>query len=85
MGFKINPLGKPFDVIDTSVTIPSFSSDPASGVDGQMIINTSSCVMKVYFGGSWIELHALVCVGGNYVFQDGNNYVFQDGNSYVYN
>jgi len=62
--------------------IKQVTSDPASAKEGSLIINTSTNIMKVYYGGAWQTLHSL---GADtpyfFLLEDGFNFLQEDGTS----
>lgn len=59
------------------------SSDPASGVDGQLFYNTASNVLKVWFNSVWNTLSGGASGPGvgvdNWLLESGDNWLLESG------
>jgi hypothetical protein len=76
MSYKLNPYDGKHDYYQRP--IPELGSAPATGVDGQMYLNTSDSKIYIYFAGTWYVLHelitsfdALLCETGDFLVQEG--------------
>ena len=56
MAYKINPFSKKLDFYSA---VEQVASTPTSGFEGQLITDTSTNEMKIYYGGTWQTLHTL--------------------------
>jgi len=62
--------------------IKQVTSDPASAKEGSLIINTSTNIMKIYYGGTWQDLHTLIGFPVTFLLlEDGFNFLQEDGSS----
>ena len=66
MAFEFNPFTGTLDIVNKTTIA---SSDPASGYEGQFLINTTTNLLKVYYAGSW-QLVATLSGGGGLNLQD---------------
>jgi hypothetical protein len=61
MSYTFNPFTGNLDNVGSagSIIIPSVSSDPASGSVGQIILNTTTHTIKIWYNDLWQEIHTL--------------------------
>lgn len=71
----------------TNLTLNSsvdlYGSDPGTPFEGQLIINTSTHIMKVYYEGEWRELHTFV-VTEYFLLQETGDKILQETGDGVY-
>lgn len=72
------------DVLMHSHPLDTVTSDPASGEDGQLILNTTDDTIKVYYGGSWQTLHTLTPAVDYYLLQEtGDFLLLESGDKFI--
>lgn len=71
------PFGSPIDKGQLRVV----SSDPTNAKEGQMILNTASGAIKVYFQSAWVILHTLVVTVSNLLLESGDAMLLESGDN----
>lgn len=71
-----NPLLK--SGLDAISLLEVVSSDPATGADGQMIINNTDDTVKLWYAGSWQTLHTLTPAAASYLLQEIGDFLLQE-------
>jgi len=78
MKFKFNPLTDNLDLVNT---IEKVVSDPASGKDLDMIFNTATSQLKIFYQSVWYTIHTLT-IPGNLLLEDGD-YLLSEIGEYI--
>lgn len=76
MAYVFNPLSGNFDVVDRTLIS---SSDPASGYEGQFLINTTTNLLKVYYAGSWQLVATLTGAASFLLLETGDDILLETG------
>lgn len=78
---SIDAKGRITSAVAGSAGITLVTSDPGSASEGDLIINTTTNEMKVYYGGTWQVLHTLTPgTSSYYLMEDGvSHYLLEDG------
>lgn len=81
MAYVFNPLSGNFDIVDRTLIS---SSDPASGYEGQFLINTTSNELKVYYAGSWQLVATLTgpVTGDLLLLENGDGLLMENGDNF---
>lgn len=79
MKFKFNPLTDNLDLVNEN--IKAVASDPASGKDLEMIFNTATSQLKIFYQSVWYTLHTLT-IPGNLLLEDGD-YLLSEIGEYI--
>jgi len=69
MKFKFNPLTDNLDLVNEN--IKAVASDPASGKDLEMIFNTTTNQLKIFYQYVWYTIHTLT-IPGKLLLEDGD-------------
>lgn len=77
MGYRINPFTSKFDYSKNTPRL--VNADPASGKDGDLILNEMTGEMKEWFGGSWQLLHTLTDSRSYMLKEDGDFMLTESG------
>jgi len=78
MKFKFNPLTDNLDLVNT---IEKVVSDPASGNDMDLIYNTTTSQLKIFYQSVWYTLHTLT-IPGKLLLEDGD-YLLSEIGEYI--
>ena len=73
------PYGAPID----KGQLVTVTSDPANGRDGQMILNTVTGEVKIYFQSAWNVLHTLTTGASRLLLENGDFYLLENGEKLI--
>lgn len=79
MAYVFNPLSGNFDIVDRTLIS---ASDPASGYEGQFLINTTTNELKVYYAGNWQLVATLTPPGNLLLLENGDGLLMENGDNF---
>lgn len=77
MAFEFNPFTGTLDIVDKTLVLPA---DPASGKEGQWLINTTSELLKIYYSGAWVTIFTFTPAAVSYLLLETGDRLLMENN-----
>lgn len=63
--------------------IPTASSNPATGTNGALLLNTSDHTLYLYYAGSWRALHTFTLTNEFVLLENGDFLLLENGDKII--